>query len=145
MATQRAHPLVSTILLRTLMDRRYFHGIRSTAATSLIIHAREELNWIGLYHLEKAFQEFFCFPNTPMTRSNNFSDRASYYIQCAIPRAIAKVRDNIGRAPFRVRTFLLEKLRFNDNTNNEVRSKYQYLDSRSNHRSSPILIISQRS
>lgn len=53
-----------------------------------------------------------------MTRPNDFSCRTSYYIQCAIPRAIAKVRDNSGRSPFKVREFLLEKLKFNDNSAN---------------------------
>lgn len=120
MAAQREHPLVSTILLRTLMDRRYFHGIRTAAAAALAKHAKDELDWIGLYHLEKAFQELFCFADSPMTRSNDFSDRTSYYLQCAIPQAMAKVRDNEGRAPLRIRNFLLEKLKFNDNSNNEV-------------------------
>lgn len=102
------------------MDRRYFHGIRTAAATALVKHAKDELDWIGLFHLEKAFQELFCFSDSPMIRSNDFSDRNSYYIQCAIPRAIAKVRDNSGKAPLRTRRFLFEKLRYNDNSNNEV-------------------------
>ncbi|KAI9880148.1 MAG: hypothetical protein M1830_005177 [Pleopsidium flavum] len=119
MAAQKEHALVSTILVRTLMDRRYFHGIRTTAAAALPKHAKDELNWVGLHHLEKAFQEFFCFSNSPMTRSNDFSDRTTYYIQCAIPQAIAKVRDNVGKAPLRVKRFLFDKLKFNDNSNNE--------------------------
>ncbi|KAI9835719.1 MAG: hypothetical protein M1819_001896 [Sarea resinae] len=118
-ATQREHPLVSTILVRTLMDRRYFHGIRTSAAHALAKNAKDELDWIGLFHLEKAFQEFFCFPNSPMTRSNDFSNRTSYYIQCAIPQAISNVRDHSGRAPLRAKKFLLDKLKFNDNSNNE--------------------------
>ncbi len=121
MAAQKEHALVSTILVRTLMDRRYFHGIRTTAAEALPKHAKDELNWIGLHHLEKAFQEFFCFPDSPMTRSNDFSDRTTYHIQCAIPQAIAKVRDNVGKAPQRAKRFLFDKLKFNDNSNNEVR------------------------
>ncbi|KAI9811346.1 MAG: hypothetical protein M1827_005506 [Pycnora praestabilis] len=118
-AAQKENPLISTILVRTLMDRRYFHGIRTTAAYALAKAAKDELNWIGLYHLEKAFEEFFCFPNSPMTRSNDFSDRAAYFIQCAIPQAIARVKDNSGNAPSRAKTFLFDKLKFNDNTNNE--------------------------
>ena len=127
MAAQKEHGLVSTILVRTLMDWRYFHGVRTTAAQALSKHAKDELNWIGLHHLEKAFQEFFCFPNSPMTRSNDFSDRATYYIQCAIPQAIARVRDNIGKAPLRVKRFLFDKLKFNDNSNNEVRGTQRYM------------------
>jgi transcription initiation factor TFIID subunit 2 len=103
------------------MDKRYFHGIRTSAAEGLRHHAKADLNWLGLFHLEKAFRELFCYPDTSMTRSNDFSDRAKYYIQCAIPRTIAKVRDNQLRSPFRARSFLYEKLRYNDNSNNEVR------------------------
>ena len=119
LASQKAHGLVSTILTRTLMDSRYFYGIRTLAATGLSNHAREETNWLGWFHLEKAFQQLFCLDGSVMTRSNEFSDRASYFVQCAIPRAIADIRDNKGRAPISVRKFLFEKLRFNDNSNND--------------------------
>lgn len=120
MAAQREHPLISSIFVRTLMDRRYFHGIRAAAARALVKHAKEEVQWIGLYHLERAFQELFCLPNSPMTRSNDFSDRASYMLQLIIPEAISKARDPSGNTPMRAKRFLLDKLRFNDNSHNEV-------------------------
>lgn len=121
MAAQKEHPLIATILIRTLMDRRYFHGIRTAAAAALTTHATEKLGWRGQFHLEKAFQQFFCYPDSPMARSNDFSDRTAYNVQCAIVQAVAKVRDGAGRAPMSVVTFLHEKLKFNDNSNNEVR------------------------
>ena len=121
MAAQKEHPLISTILVRTLMDGRYFHGIREAAIAALPTHATERLDWLGQFHLEKAFREFFCYADSSMTRSNEFSDRTAYYVQRAIPQAISKVRDGAGRAPMSAITFLLEKLRFNDNSNNEVR------------------------
>lgn len=101
------------------MDRRYFYGIREAAARALVKHAKEETNWLGLFHLERAFQELFCLPGSPMTRSNDFSDRAAYALQLAIPEAISKVRDNDGKTPLRVKRFLYDKLKFNDNSNNE--------------------------
>jgi transcription initiation factor TFIID subunit 2 len=119
LAGQTAHPLVSSILVRTLMDKRYFHGIRTTAAQALAKHAKEEVHWVGLHHLEKAFEEMFCFQNSPMTRSNDFSDRAAYYIQCALPQIIGQVKHNSGKTPLRVKRFLYDKLKFNDNSNNE--------------------------
>ena len=121
MADKPPLPLLSTIFVRTLMDRRYFHGIRTAAALALQKQARQELDWIGLHHLEKAFQELFCFPDSKMTRPNDFSDRAAYYIQCAIPQAVAKIRDNGNTSPLRARKFLYEKLRYNDNSDNEVK------------------------
>ena len=115
-----AHELVSTVLIRTLIDQRYFHGIRTAAAAVLAKNAKNEVGWIGSFHLDKAFHEFFCYPGSHMTRSNDFTDRASYYIQCAIPQAMAKVRNASGHTPFQSRNFLFEKLKFNDNSNNEV-------------------------
>ncbi|KAL8995508.1 MAG: hypothetical protein Q9169_004768 [Polycauliona sp. 2 TL-2023] len=120
MASQKTHRLISTIMLRTLMDTRYFHGVRTAAADALVKHAKEgEIDWLGLYQLEKAFQHFFCYNDSPMPRPNDFSDRAAYFIQCAIPKAIAKIRDTHGRSPIRARMFLLDKLKFNDNSDNE--------------------------
>lgn len=101
------------------MDRRYFHGIRTSAARVLSRQAKPEVDWIGLYHLEKAFQELFCLPGTSMTRPNDFSDRTAYNVQCAIPKAIGSIRNN-DRCPFDARRFLRDKLVDNDNSNNEV-------------------------
>lgn len=121
MASQKTHPLISTIMLRTLMDTRYFHGVRTAAADALVKHAKEgDMDWLGLFHLEKAFQHFFCYNDSPMPRPNDFLDRAAYFIQCAIPKAIAKVRDSHGKSPIKARMFLLDKLKFNDNSDNEV-------------------------
>lgn len=114
------HPLVSTILVRTLMDRRYFHGIRTMAAEYLARHATEECHWIGRIHLEKAFQRFFCHSGSQtMPQSNDFSDKKAYLIQCAIPRAMAKIRDHDDKCPKEARQFILDQLSFNDNHNNE--------------------------
>lgn len=110
---------MSSILLKTLMDNRYFHGIRTMAAGLIAISAKEELHWIGFFHLQKAFQELFCIKDSPMTRSNDFSDRASYIIQCAIPRAIARIKGADGKAPMMVKNFLLDLMRYNDNRGNE--------------------------
>lgn len=124
MAAQREHPLISTIFVRTLMDSRYFYGIRVAATRALVKHAKDEVDWVGLTHLEKAFQELFCLPGSPMTRSNDFSDQAAYILQQEIPEAISKVRDNSGRTPLRVKRFLFDKLKFNDNSNNDYSDNY---------------------
>ncbi|KAJ5641494.1 hypothetical protein N7490_005494 [Penicillium lividum] len=124
MTQQRPHPLISSIFARTLMDSRYFYGIRVTAARALVIHAKDEVDWIGLFHLEKAFQEMFCLPGSPMTKSNDFSDMPAYFLQKEILEAISKVRDNSGKTPMRVKKFLFDKLRYNDNSNNAYSDNY---------------------
>ncbi|KAJ5936672.1 hypothetical protein N7466_003122 [Penicillium verhagenii] len=124
MIAQRENSLISSIFARTIMDSRYFHGIRVTAVRAMVKHAKDEVDWIGLFHLEKIFQELFCFPGSPMTKSNDFSDIAAYILQKEIPEAISKVRDNSGKTPMRVKRFLFDKLKFNDNSNNAYSDNY---------------------
>ncbi|KAF2772046.1 hypothetical protein EJ03DRAFT_334272 [Teratosphaeria nubilosa] len=123
------HHISLSICLRTLMDRRYFHGIRTMAAEGLaIVGARSTqppfngmdtgIARIAQFHLEKAFEELFCFPGEIMPRPNEFSDRATYIIQCAIPRAMAQLRDHDGKVPMAIRKFFVDKLKFNDNSEN---------------------------
>ena len=105
------------------MDDRYFHGLRSAAASALGLQARDEFRETALFHLDNAFHELFCL-DSRLTRPNYFAERSAYNIQCAIPKAIARIRDSNGRAPFSVRRFLYEKLRYNDNSNNPYSDCY---------------------
>lgn len=96
------------------------------AATGLVKCATDECDWIGLYHLEKIFHELFCFTNSNMMKPNDFSERAAYFLQCVIPKSIGKIKDNAGEAPARVKRFFLDKLKFNDNSENEVRIAHKF-------------------
>ncbi len=115
------HATMSSIIVRTLMDRRYFHGVRALAAKALVRHAAEEANNVGLHHLKQAFEELFCVTDrgSTMTRPNDFSDQLAYMVQCEIVEAIANVRNGRGHTPKEVRDFLLDKLKFNDNSIND--------------------------
>ncbi|KAI1818197.1 hypothetical protein GGS20DRAFT_528937 [Poronia punctata] len=118
-AKSGAHPLVSTILTRTLLDPRYFYGIRLMAVEELPRHAvQEQVDWIGLKHLQKTFQHFFCHPGTTTPRPNNFSDLREYMIQCAIPEAMARIRGEDGKCPKEARRFILGLLQLNNNSEN---------------------------
>ncbi|OAL07695.1 hypothetical protein IQ06DRAFT_238860 [Phaeosphaeriaceae sp. SRC1lsM3a] len=124
LASKEGHKLISTFLVKTLMDSRYFHGIRTYAADVMAQSALKRTEWTGLFHLKKAFRELFCLPGSPMTRSNDFSDRSLYLIQCAIPKAIAKIKGEDGRAPLEAKRFLLDIIRYNDNRGNEYSDDY---------------------
>ena len=113
------NPLISTFLTRTLMDTRYFHGVRAAAAAALSTHTREKYDYVALFHLEKIFTELYCYPDTSMIRPNDFSDRAAYLIQCAIVKAFGDARDDHQRSPFQARRWILDKLKYNDNSHNE--------------------------
>ena len=92
------------------------------------------LNWVGLLQLNKMFQKRFCFPlpasymevdkDIPITpaipKPNNFSNLPDYFLQKASVVAFSQVRDEHGNTPLKVRQFLLDLLKYNDNTGNEV-------------------------
>jgi transcription initiation factor TFIID subunit 2 len=114
------HHVSLTILVRTLTDARYFWGIREMAADGLAILAKDKWRDIGQFHLVKAFRHLFCVDGTNMPKSNHFADRRNFILQCAIPRAMAKLRDGDGKVPMSVRQFFVDLLKFNDNSNNTI-------------------------
>lgn len=112
------HHVSHTILVRTLFDERYFHGIRVMAAEGLALLAKDGLLEVGQRHLMKTFEHFFCDEDSVMPRPNDFSNRIAFIIQCAIPKAMAQLRDPDGRVPRGVMQFFVDKLKFNDNSDN---------------------------
>ena len=122
--TQPPHPLAATFMVRTLMDSRYYYGIRQLAAECLVIHADPVAHWIGWKHLEKAYRELFCYPGTAMPRANDFSNKQAYGVAYCIPKAVSQIRYN-GACPKEARQFILDQLRFNDNGSNEYSDNYK--------------------
>lgn len=113
------HQTSLSVLVRTLMDTRYFHGIRTIAADAIAVIAKNSLQEVGQYQLEKAFSEMFCVENTHMPRPNDWTNRINYILQYSLPQSMAKLRDTDGKVPLTVRRFFIDKLKFNDNSTNE--------------------------
>ncbi|KAG1474498.1 hypothetical protein G6F56_000326 [Rhizopus delemar] len=131
----------STSLLRAIMDPKCFYKIRMEAAYGLAACGIPSLNWVGLHQLSKMFHQSYCFPiNTysndrdehmdglPLIHSipkpNNFSNLSDYFLQKASVVAFAQIRDERGLTPVRIRQFLLDLLRYNDNIGNEFTDCY---------------------
>ncbi|KAI8335273.1 hypothetical protein EDC96DRAFT_469660 [Choanephora cucurbitarum] len=132
----------STSLLRAALDPKCFYKIRMEAAYGLAACARPSLNWVGLHQLNKMFQKRFCFPvsslsrreidpdeeDLPLTNSipkpNNFSNLSDYFLQKASVVAFSQIRDDRGLTPVRIRQFLLDLLKYNDNIGNEFSDCY---------------------
>ncbi|KFA72323.1 hypothetical protein S40288_02410 [Stachybotrys chartarum IBT 40288] len=113
------HPIASAYLVRTLLDRRYFHGIRTMAAQALTRQSNiKDLPMLGLRQLIKAFREMFCYPDTNQPRPSDFTDKKQYNVRCAIIKAIALVRDGNHRCPMEARQFILDQLLLNNNEDN---------------------------
>ncbi|KAH6900653.1 hypothetical protein B0T10DRAFT_33594 [Thelonectria olida] len=114
------HPIASGFLVRTLIDRRYFHGIRTMAAAALPRQANiKDISMLGLRQLMKAFSEMFCHKDSTQPKPNDFTDKKQYNVRCAIINAIAQVRDaSTYKCPLEARQFILDQLLFNNNEDN---------------------------
>lgn len=113
------HPIASGFLVRTLIDRRYFHGIRTMAAQALPRQANiKDIPMLGLRQLLKAFREMFCYDRSNQPFPNDFTDKKQYNVRCSMIKAIAQVRDSTNRCPLEARRFILDQILFNNNENN---------------------------
>ena len=113
------HPIASGFLVRTLIDRRYFHGIRTMAAEALPRQSNiKDIPLLGLRQLMRAFREMFCYEQTNQPYPNDFTDKKQYNVRIAIIKAIAEVRDHSHRCPLEARQFILDQLLFNNNEDN---------------------------
>lgn len=123
-ANSNASALYSSILLRTLMDSRYYYGVRIEAAMGIAKFAKEQIGSIGSKHLLKAFKTQYCFENSNIPLPNDFSDFSSYLIKKGIISSLSTVRDSNGNCPLEIRKFLLDLLKFNQNLNNPFTDSY---------------------
>ncbi|KAI0718881.1 hypothetical protein C8T65DRAFT_569811 [Cerioporus squamosus] len=119
--------IISSTFTKTVLVTNYFHRIRCEAAAGLVSCANQKLDWIGLFHLFKLFMRYCYEPDDPnvdlfkhtyVPRPNDFSDIAEYFVRKAILTAISRVRFEGGKTPPVIRRFLIDQLRFNDNTTN---------------------------
>lgn len=121
------HPIASGFLVRTLIDRRYFHGIRTMAAEALPRQSNiKDIPLLGLRQLMRAFREMFCYEQTNQPYPNDFTDKKQYNVRIAVIKAIAQVRDHTFRCPLEARRFILDQLLFNNNEDNPY-SDHHYI------------------
>ncbi|RKP31502.1 hypothetical protein METBISCDRAFT_13963, partial [Metschnikowia bicuspidata] len=107
-----------TMLTRTLVDTRYFYGVRMAAARALARLLTSTTRFMGSFYLLKAFRDLFCFRDSLVPTSNSFDDFGKYFLQKAIPGYLAGIKDDAGATPCHIRSLLFNLLRYNDNSNN---------------------------
>ncbi|KWU43351.1 hypothetical protein RHOSPDRAFT_11631, partial [Rhodotorula sp. JG-1b] len=122
-------PIVSSNLCKTVLVSNYFVRIRMEAALALISCATLEQQYLGLFHLLKLFQAWFCFEPDVEThdpfgfrcipRTNDFGDFTLYFLKKTLVTAISMVRDEHGQTPPVVQQFLVDLLTYNDNLGNK--------------------------
>ncbi|CAH6719009.1 transcription initiation factor TFIID subunit 2 [[Candida] jaroonii] len=107
-----------TTLIRTIMDSRYYYGVRIGAAQALASFSRPENNFIGLPYLIRVYQKLFCFPNSTIPLANDFSDLPSFLIQKSFANIFASIRDDEGHVPAAAKDVILNMVIYNENSNN---------------------------
>lgn len=112
-------PVLATILFRTVMDERYYHGIRQLAAGLLSQCAVPDLDMLGQAHLTGIFRKSYCFEQSTsaIPRMNDFSDITAYFLRSSLLKAMRAIRIR-GISPHPVRQLFIEQLRHNDNSIN---------------------------
>ncbi|KAF8640825.1 hypothetical protein AX17_000474 [Amanita inopinata Kibby_2008] len=119
--------IVSSTLTKTVLVSNYYFRIRCEAALALVNCAIRRLDFLGLFHLFKLFLRYCyepedvnqdLFDHTYVPKPNDFSDFAEYFVRKSLINAISRVRFENGKSPSVVRRFLIDQLRYNDNTTN---------------------------
>lgn len=113
-----------TMLIRTLMDQRYFYGVRIAAAQALARLAKPKNNFFGLDYLVKAIKALFFYEDSLIPKRNNFLEIDHYFLQKSIPKILASVRDEKGMAPPSVLTILYNLVKYNDNSDNDFSDSF---------------------
>ncbi|OWB66626.1 binding protein [[Candida] boidinii] len=122
----------STILLRTLMDKRYYYGIRMEAAKGLAILSKEESGHLGLRYLLQAFKFFYCYYGEKINHSfnlydpieylplpNDFTSIPEYFLKKCLIESLSKIKNKTGDTPKELKRVLINLLKYNDNSNNQ--------------------------
>ncbi|KAJ7292844.1 hypothetical protein C8J57DRAFT_1444279 [Mycena rebaudengoi] len=124
---QQPTAIVSSTLTKTVLVSNYYFRIRCEAAVALVNCSIPRLNFLGLFHLFKLFLRYCydlenpnqdLFTHTYVPKPNDFSDISEYFVRKSLINAISRIRFLNGKSPSVVRRFLIDQLRYNDNTSN---------------------------
>ncbi|KAK7063812.1 transcription initiation factor TFIID subunit 2 [Favolaschia claudopus] len=124
---QQPTKIVSSTLTKTVLVSNYYFRIRCEAAVALVHCSIPRLDYLGLFHLFKLFLRYCYDPEDPnqdlfahtyVPKPNDFSDLSEYFVRKSLINAISRTRYPNGKSPSIVRKFLVDQLRYNDNTSN---------------------------
>lgn len=118
--------IASSMLTRTVLVTKYFFRVRIEAIHQLVGCALKSLDYLGLFHLLMLFRTSYCHETADNTeldapsipKANDFSDYAEYFVKRALIQAISNVRNEHGRSLPQVKRFIINLLRYNDNSKN---------------------------
>lgn len=133
---QMPNAISSSMLTRTVLVQKYFFRIRIEAAHAIVNCAVPQLGYLGLFHLLMLFRTSFCIDlpedtesRNPLDiqcvpRANDFAEPAEYFLKKALVAAICRVRNERGRTLPQIKKFLINLLKYNDNSTNRFVDDY---------------------
>jgi len=121
----RGHHLLGPNALRdTLQDEKCFYHVRMNAAMALAQTARERTGDRNTDVLLDTFKTQYYEDGLELLRPNDFSDFADYFVKRSIPQALACVTDHTHCTPHFICQFILDLLKYNDNSKNKYSDSY---------------------
>ncbi|KAH8361580.1 hypothetical protein KR084_008772, partial [Drosophila pseudotakahashii] len=113
-------------LTDTIESERCFYQVRCEAAHSLTKVANQMVaSWSGPPAMLNIFRKFFGSFSAPhIIKLNNFSNFQLYFLQKAIPVAMAGLRTSHGICPPEVMRFLFDLFKYNENSRNHYTDAY---------------------
>ncbi|SPP76981.1 blast:Transcription initiation factor TFIID subunit 2 [Drosophila guanche] len=113
-------------LTDTIESERCFYRVRVQAAHSLTKVANQMVaSWSGPPAMLNIFRKFFGSFSAPhIIKLNNFSNFQLYFLQKAIPVAMAGLRTSHGICPPEVMRFLFDLFKYNENSRNHYTDAY---------------------
>ncbi|QPG72984.1 hypothetical protein FOA43_000288 [Brettanomyces nanus] len=121
----------ANVLLRTLIDKRYYFGVRTEAVRGLSKISKEENDHIGMRYLLRAFKNLYCYngetnayydefdPKEYLPVPNDFSNFTDLFVMKAIVKGLSQIRNKDGDIPIELKRILLNIFKYNDNMDNE--------------------------
>ncbi|XP_021731512.1 transcription initiation factor TFIID subunit 2-like isoform X1 [Chenopodium quinoa] len=101
-----------------IADSKVFWRVRIEAAFALAKVASEETGWSGMLNLVKFYKAKRFDPSIGLPKPNDFHDFSEYFVLEAIPHAVATVRTADKKSPREAVEFVLQVLKYNDNSGN---------------------------
>ena len=115
-------------LTRTIMDKRYFYGIRIEAARALAKLSNSSNNFLGVEYLIQVYKELYCFQDSFIPKANDFNDFNSFFLQNEFPKILSKIKHENGDVPYKIKTLLLNLLKYNENSSNNFNDCFYISD-----------------
>lgn len=119
-------PATRMALAEILENEKYFYRVRMESAFCLAKVANKMIgSWAGPPAMLNLFTRFFfCESSPPIVKMNNFANLQQYFMQKTLPVAMALLRNSSNTCPKEVLHYIIDLIKFNDNTKNKYSDNY---------------------